>query len=132
MSAPEVNQIIDVREYLGTPGYSMLVVAANTNLSVAAIEDLLLDVAEEHPLVARSRSWIQRRRWLFQQPDTSNFKPTKADQDGRQKQALQIMSLNPKLSACGLSRLLKERGIVRSREWVRKHRCALTTTAPPI
>ena len=44
-----VNQIADVRTFLGTPGYSMLVVAANTHLSVSDIERFLEIQARETP-----------------------------------------------------------------------------------
>src|ERR1017187_8287795 len=63
----DVNQVINVRDFVGTPGYALLLVAANTNLSVG---DILRYFGCDG--VGRSRSWIQRRRWLFQQPDTNN------------------------------------------------------------
>ena len=34
----EFNQIIDIRDFLGSPGYSMLLVAANTDQSAPDIE----------------------------------------------------------------------------------------------
>jgi hypothetical protein len=127
-----INHVIDIREFLGTPGYSMLVVAANTNLSAFEIEMFLGIVAREFPLVERTPSWIKRRRWLFQQPGTNNHKSPASDQDGKHARAVRMMGENPKLSVRGLSRLLKEYGIKRSPEWCRKHRgdAVLTTLSP--
>jgi hypothetical protein len=36
-----INHVIDIRDFRGTPGYSMLVIAANTNLSAFDIEMFL-------------------------------------------------------------------------------------------
>jgi hypothetical protein len=112
---------IDVERFRGTPGYALLVVAANTNLSVGDIERYLTDVVGG--LDARSRSWIQRRRWLFQQPGTDNSKGRTPDGDGQAARAVKIMRANPNLSVRGLVLLLREHAIKREREWVRKHRC---------
>lgn len=117
----EVNHMIDIRKYLGTPGYSMLVVAANTQLTISNIEMFLDYEAREMPLVARSKSWIQRRRWLFQQPDAVNGKGLR-NRDGRDGIAIRIMGEHPRESARGLVRVLKERGITRSKDWCWKHR----------
>jgi hypothetical protein len=112
-----VNQVLDVRDFAGTPGYALLLIAANTNLSVSDIDRFLTTEGVE-----RSRNWIQRRRWLFQQPGTAN--PTSpANADGKEERAAKIMRLNPRLSIRDLVKLLKENGVVRSREWVRMHRC---------
>lgn len=119
----EVNMVIDVREYLGTPGYSMLLTAANTNLSVGDIDSVLNIVDRECPGVERSSSWIRRRRWLFQQPGTVNVNGPKPNEDGRQARALAIMDDNRTMSVRQLVHLLKRNGITRCREWVRKHRC---------
>lgn len=116
-----INHVIDIRDLRGTPGYSMLVVAANTNLSVWDIKRFLDIEARELPLVERSTSWIQRRRWLFQPPGADNYK-NRSDPDGKHAEACAIMAENRTLSLRGLSRLLAERGISRSRDWVRKHR----------
>lgn len=117
-----INHVIDIRDFRGTPGYSLLVVAANTNLSVRDIETFLREVeARELPLVERGRNWVQRRRWLFQPPGTDNYKP-QSDLDGKHAQACAIMAANPTLSSRGLHWLLKEHGINRSREWCRHHR----------
>ena len=62
-----VNQVINVRDFIGTPGYALLLVAANTNLSGGEIDRYLKDIAG----VGRSRNWIQKRRWLFQPPGTA-------------------------------------------------------------
>jgi len=114
----EVNQVMAVRDFVGTPGYALLVVAANTNLSVADIERFLRLGG-----VGRSTSWIKRRRWLFQQPNTDNTKGRRADEDGNQTRALKIMREHPTSSVRQLTFLLKDHRIIRSREWVRKHRC---------
>ena len=112
-----VNQIIDVRDFVGTPGYALLLVAANTNLSGGEIDRYLKRIA-----IGRSRNWIQKRRWLFQQPGTSN--PTSpVDVDGKDARAREIMRMFPELSVRDLAAVLKENGVVRSREWVRIHRC---------
>jgi len=113
-----VNQVINVRDFVGTPGYALLVVAANTNLSGGDIDRYLKDIAG----IGRSRNWIQKRRWLFQQPGTSN--PTSpVDVDGKDGRAREIMRMFPELSVRDLAAVLKENGVVRSREWVRIHRC---------
>ncbi len=117
----EVALSIDVERFRGTPGYALLVVAANTNLSVGDIERYLTEGVGG--LDARSKSWIQRRRWLFQQPDTDNSKGRTPNGDGQAARAVKIMHEHPNLSVRGLVRLLKEHGIKREREWVRKHRC---------
>jgi hypothetical protein len=127
----EINHVIDIREFRGTPGYSMLVVAANTNLSAFDIQSFLILQARELPLVERTLSWIKRRRWLFQQPGTDNRKSPASDQDGKYARAVRIMAEHPTSSVRGLSRLLKTYGIKRSPEWCRKHRgdAVLTTLA---
>jgi hypothetical protein len=117
----DVALSIDVERFRGTPGYALLVVAANTNLSVGDLARYLTDVVGG--LDARSRSWIQRRRWLFQQPGTDNSKGRTPDGDGQAARAVKIMRANPNLSVRGLVRLLREHAIKREREWVRKHRC---------
>ena len=119
----EVNQVIDVRDFIGTPGYAMLLVAANTNLSVPKIDQFLAIQARETPGVARSLSWIQKRRWLFQQPGTSNRTGPQPNTDGKLDRALSIMAQHPTLSLRDLTLLLGEHGIDRSREWVRMNRC---------
>jgi hypothetical protein len=112
-----VNQVIDVRDFVGTPGYALLIVAANTNLSGGEIDRYLKRIA-----IGRSRNWIQKRRWLFQPPGTSN--PTSpVDVDGKDARAREIMRMFPKLSVRDLAEVLKENGVIRSREWVRIHRC---------
>jgi hypothetical protein len=74
----EVNQIIDVRDFVGTPGYALLLVAANTDLSVSDVLRFF-----DIDCVGRSRSWIQRRPWLFQQPGAVNA-IAKPDRDGNE------------------------------------------------
>jgi hypothetical protein len=116
-----IKQIIDIRDFRGTAGYSLLIVAANTNLSAMDIKRFLSIEAREFPLVERTLSWIKRRRWLFQPEGTNNYK-AQSDQDGNHARACAIMAKNRTLSTRGLSRLLKEHGIKRSTEWCRHHR----------
>jgi hypothetical protein len=123
----ELNWTLDIRDHRGEPGFALLAIAANTHLSVA---DLMRLLAIEG--VKRSRSWIQRRRWLFQQPDTVNS-PGKPNADGKDARAVALMADNPTLSVRQLVRLLSKAGIARSREWVRTHRCdRVTDNTPPI
>jgi hypothetical protein len=113
--------VADARNVVGLAGYPWLIIAANPQLSNVSIERYLrhceVDGAE------RSLSWIQRHRWMFRTVETGNTKGPRADPDGNQARAVRIMRDNPNLSARGLSRLLKDNRIIRSREWVRKHRC---------
>jgi hypothetical protein len=128
----EVNQLIDARDYLGTPGYSLLLVAANTHLSVADIEMWLQVQSRTTPFVGRSLSWIQRHRWLFQQPNTDNTKNPEPNLDGKAAKAIEVMRANPKLSLRDLAVLLNSHGIKRGREWIRRHRCDEVTPQLPI
>ena len=127
----EINLTLDIRDFRGTPGYPLLVVAANTHLSISDIERFLEAEALELPRVLRSRTWIQNRRWLFQQPGTDNYKP-QSDQDGKGAEARVIMAANSALSNRDLSDLLKEHGIKRSREWCRHHRGDCLASSPPM
>jgi hypothetical protein len=113
----EVNQVIDVRDYLGTPGYALLILAANVNtLSAPEVARYL-----QHAGVGRSLTYLKKRRWLFQPPDTNNL--GRADRDRNEVRAIEIMREHPELSLRDLTVLLKKHGIKRCREWVRKHRC---------
>jgi hypothetical protein len=118
-----INHVIDIRDFRGTPGYPLLFIAANTNLSVRQIGLFLNEVeALEFPLAERPASWIQKRRWLFQQPGTDNHSGPQTDTDGKYAQACEIMAENLTLSLRDLVRLLMKHGIKRGREWCRKHR----------
>lgn len=120
-----IKHTLDVRDYLGTPGYSLLVVAANRDLSVSNIGMFLDYVARDDgfPYVVRPSTWIWKRRRLFQAADTDNVRRGISDPDGQTHRALQIMIDNPKLSLRELTALLMEHGIKRGREWVRQYRC---------
>jgi AraC-like DNA-binding protein len=112
-----INYTLDTRDHQGEPGWALLAIAANTHLSVSDLKRLL-----DEGSVERSRTWIQRRRWLFQQPDAVNS-PGHPNKDGNDTRAREIMADNRKLSVRQLTKLLSESRIVRSREWVRRHRC---------
>lgn len=113
----DVNQLIDVRDFLGTPGYALLLVAANPHLSGGDLVRYLLHVG-----VGRTRNWIYRRLWLFRQPGTDRG-ATNANADGRDEQAIRVMREYPRLSVRKMAAKLKDHGITRGREWVRQHRC---------
>jgi hypothetical protein len=117
----EVNLVADARSVVGLAGYPWLIIAANPHLSNAAIERHLSYCGIDG--VERSLSWIQRRRWMFRTVEPGNTNGPRSDPDGKQVRAVRIMRENTNLSARQLSRLLKENRIIRSREWVRKHRC---------
>jgi hypothetical protein len=119
----EINHVIDIRDFLGTPGYSMLFVAANTNLSSSDIWRWLAYCIPNFPMAQRSLSWCKRRRWMFQQPGTTN--PSgRSNRDGKGDLAQRVMRENPNLSVRKLAHVLKkDYGIDRSSEWVRQHRC---------
>ena len=112
----EVNQVIDIRDYLDTPGYPLLVLAANTHLSIGDIDEWITMRGFE-----RGRSWMYKRRRLFQTFDALNS-CSKPNQDGRDEQARAIMRANSTCSLRFLVRILKERGIQRGKDWVRLNR----------
>jgi hypothetical protein len=112
-----VNPLIDVRDFIGTPGFALLVLAANSTppnrLSAPDIGSYLEIVG-----VGRSQSYLKKRRWLFQPGGTNNS----ANRDGNDGRAFRVMGAHPERSLRDLVVLLKERGIKRSKEWVRIHR----------
>jgi len=120
----DVNYTLDTRALRGTPGYALLVVAANPHLSAAVLRRLL-----ESQGVGRSETWIRRRLWLFRPPDSANSPGPKRNADGKDERALAIMADNRTLSLGQLTRLLSEYGIRRSREWVRRNRSSTVTPA---
>jgi hypothetical protein len=115
----EVHETLDIRKFQGMPGYALLVIAANPHLSCFNIWRWLRANG-----VGRTQSWIARRRWLFQDPSPPG---AKRDPDGQNNRAFTIMTANPRLSVRDLTKLLAERGISRSREWVRQNRVVATT-----
>ena len=95
-------------------------IAANPHLSVRVLSLWLLSEGESYE---RSESWIYRKRWLFRDPEKANRPGVQPNADGKDQRALKIMRENRTMSARGLSRLLKEHGIARNKDWVWKHRC---------
>ena len=113
-----INYTLDIRNFEDAPGYALLFMAANGHLSVGDAERWLLHIAK----VGRGRTWIQRRRWLFQKPGTINPQG-RVNRDGKDKLAIQVMQEYPSTSSIRfLVNRLKERGIIRGKDWVRLNR----------
>jgi hypothetical protein len=115
-----VNYVLDIRDFKGRAGFPWLLIAANPHLPVRV---LALWLRSEGANNERSESWIYRHRWLFRDPEKSNGPGVQPNADGKDGRAIQIMRQNSTLSARKLSRLLKEHGINRNKDWVWKHRC---------
>lgn len=114
----ETNHTINIKNFKGTPGYPLLLMAANRHLSIRVLEMWLEDIGGKN---VRGRNWIYKRRWLFEDPD--KVKPVvNPHPDGQDARAITIMQENPALSLRDLSRVLSERGIKRGKDWVRRHR----------
>ena len=113
-----LNYVIDIRTFRETAGFALLFVAANTHLSVLEIW-----LALRRQGIGRGRNWIQRRRWLFQPPGTVD---RRANRDGKDGKALAIMAEYPTASLRYIVARLKEHGIRRGKDWVRKRRCLLS------
>jgi hypothetical protein len=94
-----------------------LIMAANLHLSL----NELLEVMEAFGY-ERTRSWIQRRRWIFYDADFVRGVGGVSNADGQQARAYKIMDEHPYVSARELVRILRKRGIKRGKDWVLKHR----------
>ncbi len=114
-----VNRIIDIADFKDKAGFAWLVMAANPQLSIRDIQEVLANVGEQHE---RPYGWLSRRRWLFH--DAAGKTGPKRDVDGKDEKARQIMGDNPHVSNRQMVFLLRKNGIRRSREWVRKNRVA--------
>ena len=111
-----VNLTIDIRDFKDKAGFAWLVMAANPHLSVRDIQEVLANVGEQHE---RPRGWLSRRRWLFHD---SQRPGTRRNADGLDGKARALMAENPHLSNRQMAWLLRENGVNRSPEWVRKNR----------
>jgi hypothetical protein len=116
----EVNMIADARSFVGMAGYPWIIMAANPQLSNAVLDRYLRDCGIDG--AERTPSWLQRKRWMFRRVPAGNTNGSTVDRDGKQARAVRIMREHPKMSLRQLVYLLKERGIIRKREWVRTHR----------
>jgi len=114
--ARTVNLTIDIRDFKDKAGFAYLLMAANPHLSVRDTQAVLAAVGEQHE---RPVGWISRRRWLFHGKGTVG---AKRNADGKDEKARRIMEENPRLSSRQMAYLLRENGIRRSREWVRRNR----------
>ena len=113
-----INLTLDIRDFEGTAGYAWVFLAANPHLSAADIWRWLLMKGNG---MARSESWIQRRRWLFLPRGTINSR-SKPNRDGKDEKAITLMAEHTRLSLRDVVRLLAQHGIKRGKDWVRKHR----------
>jgi hypothetical protein len=115
-----INYVLDIRDFKDRPGFPWLVIAANKHLSV---DVLRMWLESEGANYQRSRSWIARKRWLFEDPNNVNRPGDKPNADGKDGRAISIIRENRTMSARALARLLSEHGIRRGKDWVLKHRC---------
>jgi hypothetical protein len=111
-----VNQIIDIREFTHYAVYPWLVMAANPHLSAPDISEFL---GGPFPGAFRPASWINKRRWMCGAHAAPGNQPNR---DGRDPLAFELLASNRHLSLRDMTRLLKENGIPRGREWVRVNR----------
>lgn len=108
---------IDAREFKGRAGMPWLIMAANVNLSLNDLLDVMA-----HYGYGRNRSWVSRRRWMFFDANYVCQCGASADLDGKQARAYQIMDQYPSVSARELVRILGKAGVKRGKDWVLKHR----------
>jgi hypothetical protein len=111
-----VNLTLDIRDFKDHAGFAYLLMAANPDLSVRDIQEVLSNVGKQHE---RPAGWISRRRWLFHGTGTSGRKP---NADGQDERARQIMAENPRLSSRQTVYLLRKYRIRRDKNWVIKNR----------
>lgn len=105
---------INAGEFEGRAGMPWLIMAANVNLSITE----LLEVMEVYGY-ERTRSWVSRRRWIFF--DARNVGRSR-NEDGQEARAFRIMDQHPRVSAREMARILRENGIKRSKDWVLRNR----------
>lgn len=108
---------IDAREFKGRAGMPWLIMAANVNLSINKLLEVMAHYGYE-----RTRSWVARRRWIFFDSDYVCQSGRAADADGQQARAYQIMDRHPTVSARELVRIFGKAGIKRGKDWVLKNR----------
>lgn len=108
---------IDIREFKGRAGMPWLIMAANVNLSITALLDVMAANGYE-----RTRSWVSRRRWIFFDADYVRNAGGVRNADGQEDRAHRIMQQHPRASARELARILSKEGIKRGKDWVRKNR----------
>jgi hypothetical protein len=108
---------IDAREFKGRAGMPWLLMAANVNLSI----NNLLEIMAAHGY-ERTRSWVGRRRWIFEDANYVRQSGALADSDGKQARAYRVMDRHPHVSARELVHILGKEGIKRGKDWVLKHR----------
>jgi hypothetical protein len=108
---------IDARDFKGRAGLPWLIMAANVNLSI----NQLLDVMAAYGC-QRTRSWVARRRWIFFDANYVRNAGGQADTDGQQARAYRLMDEYPSVSAREMVRILRDAGIKRGKDWVLKHR----------
>lgn len=113
----EVRVTVALEAMHGTAMYPWLVIAANPRMSAGDIERFLEMQEEINPGCARSLSWIKRRQWMARPAGLY-----RRNRDGRDAAAIRLMAEHPRASIRTLVELLKEHGIKRGREWVRKNR----------
>ena len=108
---------IDAREFRGRAGMPWLIMAANVNLSITELLDVMAAYGYE-----RTRSWVSRRRWIFFAADYVRYAGRSRNADGQEDRARRIMDQHPRVSARELARMLAELGIKRGKDWVLKNR----------
>jgi hypothetical protein len=112
-----INYIADWRECRHPAGKALMIVGANTHLSLTDIERLLSAEGIE-----RSRSWVNRRRWLFRAAEKVGVS-SPANRDGQDARAIAIMARHRTFSVRKLAFVLRDDyRIRRGVDWVRKHR----------
>lgn len=108
---------IDAREFKGRAGMPWLIMAANVNLSI----NELLEVMSAHGY-ERTRGWVSRRRWIFFDANYVRNAGGVRNADGQEARAYRIMDQHPHVSARELTRILLKSGIKRGKDWVLKNR----------
>ena len=109
---------INAAEFKGRAGMPWLIMAANLHLSISKLLSVM-----DHYGYYRTRSWVQRRRWIFFDADyVRNAGGRPRDEDGQEARAYQIMAKHRHVSARELARILRKSGIKRGKDWVLRHR----------
>lgn len=116
---------IDIRDFKGRAGMPWLIMAANVDLSITELLDVMAAYGYE-----RTRSWVSRRRWIFFDAGYVRSLGAARNADGQAERAQRIMTQHPHASARELSRILREKGIRRGKDWVLKNRVCPSTNVP--